>query len=110
VSTKELISLFKAITLSFVFLVFSILVLRTFKGFPRSILIISYFLIFVFCGAVRFAKRIYLELIRDKKGRKKEREKVLIIGAGDAGEQILRSILSLKDSSCLPVGFVDDSG
>ena len=109
VSTKELISLFKAITLSFVFLVFSILVLRTFKGFPRSILIISYFLIFVFCGAVRFAKRIYLELIRDKKGRKKEREKVLIIGAGDAGEQILRSILSLKDSSCLPVGFVDDS-
>ncbi len=31
------------------------------------------------------------------------------MGAGDAGEQILRSILNFRDSPYSPVGFVDDS-
>jgi len=108
VSAKELISLFKAVTLSFIFLGFSILILKTFKGFPRSVLFISYFLVFIFCGGIRFAKRIYLEMVNGRSG-KKEKERTLIIGAGDAGEQILRSIFSSKNSSYLPVGVVDDN-
>lgn len=111
VSTNELISLAKALTLSFLFLGASLFILRDqpiFQGFPRSTLIIGYFLVFIFCGGIRLAKRIYLELF---KGRKieKEKEKTLIVGAGDAGEQILRSILASKDSPYLPIGFVDDN-
>jgi len=48
VSAKELISLFKATTLSFIFLAFSIFFLRSFNGFPRSTILISYFLVFIF--------------------------------------------------------------
>jgi len=111
VSTNELISLAKAVTLSFLFLGASLFILRDqliFQGFPRSTLIIGYFLVFIFCGGIRLAKRIYLELF---KGRKieKEKEKTLIVGAGDAGEQILRSILSSKKNSYSPVGFIDDN-
>ena len=110
VSAEELISLVKATSLSFLILTAVFFVLREhpiFTGFPRSTLFISYFFIFIFCGGTRFAKRVYLQLFSGMEKEKKER--TLIIGAGDAGEQILRSILSSKESSYLPVGFIDDN-
>ncbi len=106
VSANELISLFKAITLSFLFLAFSIFFLKSFQGFPRSAIIISYFLVFIFCGGTRFSKRIYLEIF---KSGNKGQEKTLIVGAGQAGEEILRSIKSSKESHFSPIGFVDDN-
>jgi len=106
VSANELISLTKAVTLSFIFLIVSFFILKSFQGFPRSCLFISYFLIFIFCGGIRFSKRIYLELFKNRK-REKQIERTLIVGAGDAGEEILRSISSV-DASYLPLGFVDD--
>jgi len=110
VSTDELISLIQAAFLSFLFLATSIFILKDqpfFFGFPRSTVFISYFLIILFSGAIRFSKRIYLQIFQ--KGDGKEKERTLIVGAGDAGEQILRSILSFKFGPYLPVGFVDDS-
>ncbi len=109
VSTEELISLFKAVTLSFLFLAASLFILREnpiFVGFPRSILFVSYFLVFLFCGSIRFSKRIYLRLF-PKRGKEKK-ERTLIVGAGNAGEQILRSISSSSFTAYLPIGFVDD--
>ena len=107
VSTNELISLIKAVTLSFTFLIVSLFILKSFEGFPRSCLFISYFLIFIFCGGIRFSKRVYLELFKNRKT-EKQRERTLIVGAGDAGEEILRSISS-TNTSYLPLGFVDDN-
>ena len=110
VSTNELISLAKAAVLSFLFFGASTFILRDqeiFQGFPRSTLIISYFLIFLFCGAARFSKRIYLPTLQ--KGAMGEKERTLIVGAEDAGEQILRSILASKNSLYFPVGFVDNN-
>ncbi len=110
VSTKELISLLKALTLSFIFMIAVIFIPKDFYaffGFPRSVLFISYFLIFLLSGSIRFAKRIYLSVSYGSNILGKKR--TLIVGAGDTGEQILRSILSLADSPYFPVGFADDS-
>ena len=110
VSTQELISLLKATGLSFLILTASLFVLRDypiFTGFPRSTLFITYFFIFLFCGGIRFAKRISLQIF--PRGKREEKERTLIVGAGDAGEQILRSVLSTPLSPYLPVGFVDDN-
>ena len=110
VSASELISLFKATTISFLFLGAAIYISKDFTSFatfPRSIIFISYIFVFVLCGALRFAKRIYLHIIGSNRLLKKE--KILIIGAGDAGEQILRSMLSAVNSPYTPVGFIDDS-
>jgi FlaA1/EpsC-like NDP-sugar epimerase len=110
VSAGELVSLIKGTLLSFLLLTSSFFVLRDhqiFSGFPRSTLFISYFLIFFFCGGIRFAKRIYLQLFSNKNSEKKE--KVLIVGAGGAGEQMLRNILNSKNSPYFPVGFIDDN-
>jgi len=110
VSTQELISLFKAESLGFIFLAVAIFFSKDFPwfaGFPRSVFFISYFIIFVFCGGIRLAKRIYLQAMRN--GKRIEKEKTLIVGAGDAGEQILRSIISAQNTPYNPVAIVDDS-
>ncbi|MDO8435815.1 MAG: nucleoside-diphosphate sugar epimerase/dehydratase [bacterium] len=109
VGPVELIALSKATALSFLFLITVIFLLRDnplFLGFPRSTLFVSYFLIVLSLGGIRLSKRIYLQLSQKKSGVGKER--VLIVGAGDAGEQMLRSILGSKNSPYFPVGFVDD--
>jgi len=103
VSTNELISLFEAVTLSFGFSIVSIFIIGMVKDLPRSILFISYFLIFIFTGAIRFAKRMYLQIYKKNTGK----ERTLIVGAGDVGEEILRSILT-ANTCYLPIGFVDD--
>jgi FlaA1/EpsC-like NDP-sugar epimerase len=110
VSTTELIQLVKGTFLSFLLLTGIYFVLRDFpifSGFPRSTLFITYFFIFILTGTLRFAKRIYLQLFPFR--RKEKKERTLIIGAGDAGELILRNILSVSNSPFQIVGFVDDS-
>ncbi len=110
VSTDEVISLFKATTISFLFLSITIYISKyfpNFQNFPRSTIFISYILVFIFCGLLRFSKRIYFRIVG--KSRMVKKERTLIVGADDAGEQILRNILSLKINSYNPVGFVDDN-
>jgi FlaA1/EpsC-like NDP-sugar epimerase len=109
VSTEELINLIKATSLSFLLLTATYFILKDhhlFSGFPRSTLFITYFFIFLLCGALRFAKRIYLEIF--PRGKREEKINVLIVGAGNLGEQILRGIKSLPKSQYFPVGFVED--
>ena len=110
VSTSEAIALFKAVTISFIFLGITIFISKYFpyfQNFPRSIILISYLLVFVFCGGIRMAKRFYLHISGQAQMSKKE--KTLIVGAGDAGEQILRSIISSNVSPYNLVGLVDDN-
>jgi len=110
VSTNEAISLFYGTTLAFVFLstaIFLSYYFPHFINFPRSTIFVSYFLVFIFCGTIRFSKRIYLRIIGQN--RMSEKDRTLIVGAGDAGEQILRSIISSNKSPYYPVGFVDDN-
>ena len=110
VSASEAISLFVATTISFLFLGITLYISKYipyFQNFPRSVIFISYILVFLFCSGVRFSKRIYFQVLGIH--RIISREKTLIVGAGDAGEQILRNILSFKKSPYFPVGFVDDN-
>jgi len=110
IGTQELVFLFKGSLLSFLLSGITFLIFQNlpqFLSFPRSTLFISYFLIFLFCGTIRFSKRVYLQTFQ--KGAKEEKKRTLIVGAGDAGEQIVRSIQSSSRSPYFPVGFVDDN-
>jgi len=110
VGADELVSLFKAMTISFILLVAVSHIYRDasiFNNFPRSTILISYFLVILFCGAIRFAKRFYFHAFNS--GSKKQGEKTLIVGAGDAGEQMLRSVLSSAGSYYSIRGFIDDN-
>ena len=104
----ELLKIFKVLTLCSLILSTLILFLayeESFKGFPRSIFLIDYALSLILVGGFKISKRVYLH---GKKYPLIEQKKTLIIGAGNAGEQIVRDMKRTKDSPYLPVAFVDD--
>ena len=111
ISVGELLRVFRAIVASFLGIGAALFIFRhlpIFEGFPRSILFISAFIALLTTGGIRFSKRIYLHgLKRNGKNNNQNLSPILIVGAGEAGEQLVRHILSTK-SPYQPVGFIDD--
>lgn len=73
---------------------------------PRSITLIDFLLTFAFVGGWRFLLRLIFErrvISAVRKG-----APVLIVGAGDAGEIVVRDLLKNPDSGRNPIGFLDD--
>ncbi|MDY6856655.1 MAG: nucleoside-diphosphate sugar epimerase/dehydratase [Thermodesulfobacteriota bacterium] len=104
----ELTKIFKAQTLSSIILSSLILAIsyeEIFHGFPRSILLIDYSLSLILIGGLRISKRVYMQNGNYSNIGKKN---TLIIGAGNAGEQIVRDMKRVKESPYLPVAFIDD--
>jgi FlaA1/EpsC-like NDP-sugar epimerase len=73
-------------------------------AYSRSIFVIDSILLVCFIGGIRISQRVCRELWRPKGGRR-----VLIYGAGDAGEKIVRDMKNADSSEYEPVGFVDDN-
>ena len=116
VSVRELLRIMRAIIASFLGVGAVLFIFRNhhvFEGFPRSIIFISGFLGLLLTGGFRFSKRIYLhgfkKINRNGKNNKVGASPILIIGAGDAGEQIARHIISSSDTPYSLIGFIDDN-
>lgn len=113
ISTEELFSLLKALLCSFLAMASIVLLLRSlppFSEFPRSIVIIDLFVTLLFIGSFRVAKRMYFQILKWPHPKESyPGKRTLIVGAGDAGEQIVRNMLK-KGSEFSPIGFVDDDG
>lgn len=71
--------------------------------YPRSIFVMDAVLLLLMLGGVRIGRRVLAE---SPHGRPHKR--ILIFGAGDAGELIVRDLRSNPRSEYQPVGFVDD--
>ena len=86
---------------------YSFLPLPYISGFPRSVFFIDALVgALLLCG-LRISKRLYLEKVLHK-GRKKEGERTIIVGAGSTAEMILRDIEQRGFSDFYPVGMLDD--
>lgn len=74
-----------------------------FLSMPKTVLMIDYFISLFFILFLRISKRAIVELINSERKREK---RVLIVGAGNAGERIAREMR--KGGNYYPVGFLDD--
>lgn len=74
------------------------------SSYPRSIFAIDVILLIGFLAGVRLSSRV----LRDKPIFQKKR-KVLIVGAGDSGERVVREMKTRTVFNCQPIGFVDDN-
>ncbi len=74
--------------------------------FPRSIFVIDFLITLILISLQRFSDRFFNEL---KFGNPQTRKKrVLVVGAGDAGEMIIREMTRQTASEYQPIGFLDD--
>jgi FlaA1/EpsC-like NDP-sugar epimerase len=71
---------------------------------PWTVKVLTWFFILAFIGGSKLVWRLHCE---KKSGFKKGGERVLVVGAGDAGEVISREIIKRCDLGTL-IGFVDD--
>lgn len=105
VSMPDILAILKAVTLSS--LIFLAGVLAFFgHGFPRSVFILDWMLCLALVGGVRLALRAFREssrMYRQSGGRR-----TIIVGAGDAGEMLIREMDRNLALNYQVVGFVDD--
>ncbi|HEV7744016.1 MAG TPA: hypothetical protein VGO56_03370 [Pyrinomonadaceae bacterium] len=102
----DLIVFAKAIVLGSVVSVMVVLFAFRFEGFSRTVFMIDGILMFMFLAGSRLAFRLFRQVIPI--AQIAEGRKVLIYGAGDGGELLLRELQNNRALKYSPVGFVDD--
>jgi UDP-GlcNAc:undecaprenyl-phosphate GlcNAc-1-phosphate transferase len=105
-SLDDLIVFAKAVILSSVLSVLAVLFAFRFEGFSRTVFIIDGILMFMFLTGSRLAFRLFRQVIPVSKSG--DGRRVLIYGAGDGGELVLRELMNNRALKYSPVGFLDD--
>jgi FlaA1/EpsC-like NDP-sugar epimerase len=122
-SVRDLFNIIKASSVSTLIIICFILLRYGFLGFSRSVFVIDWFLTIFFISGFRLFVRLYFEHFSYRqiepsifnsfsgflKTKNIHTKKLIIIGAGDAGEKIYREI---RDNARLQydvVGFLDDN-
>jgi len=107
ISFEEVLSVIKASAVTSPIIALIALIFRDMEilfGFPRSVIFIDFFLTFFFITGMRAFFRLYYSAYNKRKGRR-----ILIIGCGSAGEQLVRDMITSSRHSYFPVGCIDDN-
>jgi len=105
-SIDDLIVFVKAVVLGSIGSVLVILYAFRFEGFSRTIFVLDAVLMFLFLAGSRMAFRLFRQLL--PAGTNPNGRRILIYGAGDGGELLLRELLNNRALELSPVGFLDD--
>jgi FlaA1/EpsC-like NDP-sugar epimerase len=119
-SIADLINIITSTVISAGVIALSLVLVRRFEGFSRSVLILDALLTLVLVGGIRLLIRVYIQRTIPAsffssayfpffKPDREKRKRLLIVGAGDAAEKMLREILDNPRVKYRPVGFLDDN-
>ena len=114
-SIRDFWQLIQACVISTLLIMAVILYLYRFQGFSRAVFLIDGILTFLLAGGLRFMIRAYFTYFqpginadRMTVFQKRHKKRILIVGAGDAGEKMLREIFENKELVYDIEGFIDD--
>ncbi len=110
-STKELKLIVVAVSTASVIVSLVIILLRAFEvlpDYPRSTLLIDWLLSLVLVGGFRFSLRVIGETQPPGINTYTGVRRVLVVGAGDAGELVVREMQKNAQLRLQPVCFLDD--
>ncbi|HEX7176382.1 MAG TPA: hypothetical protein VF240_14050 [Pyrinomonadaceae bacterium] len=106
VSLDNLVVYVKAVVAGSVASVLVLLFAFRFQDYSRSVFVLDAIILFVLLAGSRVAFRMLRKVM--PMGSSRTGRRVLIYGAGDAGELLLREILNNPELNYAPVGFADD--
>ncbi len=105
-SVQDLVTFAKGVILGSVLSIVALLIFYRFQFFSRTVFVVNAMLLFAAIATSRMAFRFMRQILPSPMS--KEGRKVLIYGAGDGGELILRELKNNPNWNYTPVGFVDD--
>jgi UDP-GlcNAc:undecaprenyl-phosphate GlcNAc-1-phosphate transferase len=105
-SIDDLITFAKGVLLGSVLSLLSILLLFRFQNFSRAVFVLDAIILFLALVGSRSAFRLIRHVLPFQP--QGEGKRILIYGAGDGGEMILRELRNNSSWQYLPVGFLDD--
>jgi FlaA1/EpsC-like NDP-sugar epimerase len=103
-SLPDLVRIFQAVVVSVATIAVLILLWTGMQDLPRSVLPLHALLLMMLLGGPRLAYR----WVKDRQFVIGNAQNVLIVGAGDAGERLVREMRREVRFGYVPVGFVDD--
>jgi FlaA1/EpsC-like NDP-sugar epimerase len=112
-STPDLIQVTKAATIVSVVSVLLLFMLTRLVTIPRSIPVIQWFVLLILLGGPRFAYRLFKDRrlsLSEFSGGSDIRVPVLVVGAGDGADQLIRALSLSPQAAYRVVGVVDDKG
>jgi UDP-GlcNAc:undecaprenyl-phosphate GlcNAc-1-phosphate transferase len=102
----DLVTFAKAVAAGSVVSIIIVLFKFRFQGFSRAVFVIDALVMLMLLTGSRVAFRFFRQVLPTTHAGNGRR--VLIYGAGDAGELLLRELLNNRELSYAPVGFMDD--
>jgi len=105
-SIDDLMAFAKAVAAGTVVTLVIVLFKFRFQGFSRAVFLIDSLVMLMLLAGSRIAFRFFRQVLPAPNGHADRR--VLIYGAGDAGELLLRELLNNRELRYAPVGFMDD--
>jgi len=103
-SIPDLIRILKAVSVGVIVSASVIFLWTRLEGVPRSVFVLDAVLLVLLLGGPRMLYR----WLKDRHLYLREGHRVLIVGAGLAGEMLARDMLRSPDSPYQPIAFVDD--
>ncbi len=103
---RDFVTFFKGVLIGSILTVVAVLLFYRFQNFSRAVFVLDGLILFFVISASRMTFRLFrilLPLPNAGEGRN-----VLIYGAGDGGEMILRELKNNPEWEYKPIGFVDD--
>jgi FlaA1/EpsC-like NDP-sugar epimerase len=103
-SISDLVKIINSTTIGSVIFLLIVKYLIGDADYPRSILVLDWLIFIAISGGNRLFIRVFREYMIEEPSRKN----ILIIGAGDVGEMIVREMKNKRESAYSPIGFIDD--
>ena len=103
-SITDLITFTKGVAAGSVLSVIAVLLLYRFENFSRAVFILDGLILLSAVVGSRLAFRLFREILPVSQ----EGRRVLIYGAGDGGEMVLRELRNNPRWNYMPIGFIDD--
>lgn len=105
ISISDLLTIFKVVSVGSVASILFLTFKFRFQEYSRAVFFIDYILLLFLIAGIRIMFRLLGEFF--SRAREKG-DNILIFGAGDTGEMVMREIKRNKELKLNPVGFVDD--
>ncbi|MBN1913013.1 MAG: hypothetical protein JW788_01285, partial [Candidatus Omnitrophica bacterium] len=106
ISIADFFTIFKVVSLGSVFSILFLTFAFRFGSYSRAVFFIDWLILLFLIMGSRFLFRLVGEFLS---GMRTEGKKVLIFGAGDTGEMVVREIKRNKALNYHAIGFIDDN-